>query len=244
MSKKEQKGFEDLITFKEEAVEILEDENLWDIIEDAKYEPIFIALRGGPMTVRDLTVKYNQINFEKIDKEDLTPQQKKEKKNEIKRVEKTIYKHLNYLQKKNLIVKAGKRIQTDETGKLTQTASENLYGRTTKMYLFLGEKIGDKMDLLESPGFKESIPILGKVLSLSNNLPEPSEDCLSKAVSKIFAFFNQERRDIFQKYSEELAEISTNASYGIMKHVLNSMDLLIAILKASEFEKELKECFK
>ena len=244
MTKKEKKGFEDIITFREEAVEILEDKKLWDTIEDAKYEPIFIALRGGPMTVRDLTKKYNQINYEKIEKQDITPQQKKTRKDEIKRVEKTIYKYLNYLQKKNLIVKAGKRIQIDETGKLTQTASENLYGRTTKLYLFLGDKIGEKMDVLEIPGFKESIPILGKVLSLSNDLPEPSEECLLKVVSRIFASFNQERRDIFQKYSEELAEISTTASYGIMKHVINSMDLLNAILKASDYERELKECFK
>jgi hypothetical protein len=240
MSKKERKSFEDLITFKEEAVEILEDKELWDIIDDARYEPIFVALREGPMTVKNLTKKYNQISFDKIEKEDLTPQQKKTRMNEIQRVEKTIYKYLNELQKKNLIVKAGKRIQIDETGKLTQTASENLYGRTAKLYLFLG----DKIDLLEIPEFKESIPILGKVISLSNNLPKPSEACLSKIIVKIFKFLNEERREIFQKYSEELVEVSKNASYGIMKNVISSMDILNAILNASEFEKELKNCFK
>ncbi len=240
MPKKEKKGHEDLITFKEEAVEILEDKKLWDIIDDARYEPIFVALREGPMTVKDLTTKYNQLNFEKIEKDDLTPQQKKTRMNEIQRVEKTIYKYLNELQKKNLIVKAGKRILIDETGRLTQTAAENLYGRTAKLYLFLG----GKEDLLEIPDFKESIPILGKIISLSNDLPEPSEACLSKIIVKIYNILNQERRDIFQKHSEELAEVSKNASYGIMKNVISGMDILNAILNASEFEKELKECFK
>ncbi len=240
MPKEEKIHFIDQITFKDEAVEILEEQKLWKIMEDARYEPIFIALREGPMTVRDLTTKYNQIIYEKLKDNDITPQQRKSRMDEMKRVEKTIYKYLNYLQKEKLIVRAGKRIQTDKTGKITQSASENLYGRTAKLYLFLGEK----MDLLKIPGFKESIPILGKILSLTNDLPEPSESCLSKIIVKLFTELKNEKREIFQKHSEELAEISKNASYSILKNVISSLDIFNAILKASEFEKELKECFK
>ena len=228
----------DIITYKEEAV-IMVDENLWDIITDSKYEPIFIALREGPLTARDLTKKYNQIIVDIIDNMALPSSEKKTRKMELERVEKTIYKYLNYLQKEELIVKAGKRIQTDKSGKITKTASENLYGRTAKLYFCSS----DKKELKDSPDFDKVIHILGKMLSLINNLPEPSEECLSKVLLKIFNKVHQERSRIFQTYSEELAETSKNASYGILKQAINNLDVMYIILNVSEFEKELKECF-
>ncbi len=58
---------EDIITFKEEAVVVLDDPGLWDVISDPRYEPIFQALREGPMTVRVLTKKYNQLIYDFIE---------------------------------------------------------------------------------------------------------------------------------------------------------------------------------
>ena len=231
---------EDIITFKEEAIVVLPEQRLWDIIIDPKYEPIFQALREGPLTVKDLTKRYNQLIYDFIEGLDLTSKEKKLKKGELERVEKTIYKYLNFLQKEKLIVKAGKRIQIDETGRITQAASENLYGRIAKLYLYTGHK----MDWENMPEFKETIPIIGKVLSLKNNLPEPSEECLFKVLVKIHTKLSKERIDLFEKHSEELAEVSKNASYGILKSVIENMDLLNAILCPSEFQEELKKCFK
>jgi hypothetical protein len=231
---------EDIITFKDEAVIILDEEHLWDIISDPRYEPIFKALREGPMTVRDITERYNQIISEEIDKLELSSTLKKEKQEGLKRMEKTIYKYLNFLQKEKLIVKAGKRIKIDKDGKLTQTASENLYGRTAKLYLFTGGKI----DIKDEPEFQIAVPILGKILSLSNKLPNPSEKCLSIILLDIYSHLQSERRRIFEDYSDELAEISKDASYEILSIVINSMDILNMILNGSKFRKELLECFK
>ena len=231
---------EDIITFKEEAVIVLDDSSLWEVIEDPRYEPIFQALREGPMTVRDLTEKYNQLIYDFIEGLELSPKEKKQRKEELKRVEKTIYKYLNFLQKKKLIVKAGKRIQVDETGRITQAASENLFGRTAKLFFFSDKE----MDWEDMPGFKVSVPIIGKVLSLTNDLPEPSEKCLSKVLIKIFTKLSEERKEIFEKYSEELAEVSKDASYDVLKNVILSLDILHSILNASEFKDELKSCFK
>ncbi|MCG3226315.1 MAG: hypothetical protein H7645_05290 [Candidatus Heimdallarchaeota archaeon] len=231
---------EDIITFKEEAVVVLDDPGLWDVISDPRYEPIFQALREGPMTVRVLTKKYNQLIYDFIEGLELSLKEKKQRKEELKRVEKTIYKYLNFLQKKKLIVKAGKRIQVDEKGRITQAASENLYGRTAKLFFFIGKD----MDLKELPEFKQTVPIVGKILSLTNDLPEPSEKCLSKVLIKILAKLSNERKEIFEKYSEELAEVSKDASYDILKNVITILDVLYSILNASEYEEELKSCFK
>ncbi len=231
---------EDIITFKEEAIVVLEEGSLWNIIEDSRYEPIFQALREGPMTVKDLTKKYNQIIYDFIDGLELNEEEKEQKKTELERVEKTIYKYLNFLQKEKLIVKAGKRIQVDETGRITKAASENLYGRIAKLYLLsFKEKDYDKV-----PEFHKSVTIIGKMLSLMNDLPEPSEDCLSKVLMKIYKNASKRRKELFEKYSEELAEVSTNASYEIMKNIVQSMDFLDSILNQSEFQEELRKCFK
>ncbi|MHA1954258.1 MAG: hypothetical protein ACW96U_09970 [Candidatus Heimdallarchaeaceae archaeon] len=231
---------EDIITFKEEAIVVLEEEKLWKIIGDSRYEPIFQALREGPMTVKDLTKKYNQIIYDFIEGLELSAKDKKQKKTELERVEKTIYKYLNILQKEKLIVKAGKRIQVDETGRITQAASENLYGRIAKLYLFsFKEREYEKI-----PEFHTSVPIIGKILSLMNNLPEPSEECLSKVMIKIFKDSSKKRKELFEKHSEELAEVSSEASYEIMKSVVESMDFLNSILIQSEFQEELRKCFK
>jgi hypothetical protein len=230
---------EDIITYKEEAIFVLEEERLWEIISDPRYEPIFQALRGGPMTVKDLTKKYNQIIYDFIEELEISAEEKELKKTELERVEKTIYKYLNFLQKEKLIVKAGKRIQVDESGRITQAASENLYGRIAKLYLLsLKERDYDKI-----PEFQKSVPIVGKILSLMNGLPEPSEKCLSEVLLKIYKKASKRRNELFEKHSEELAEVSSNASYEIMKNVVQSIDFLDSILNQSEFQEELKKCF-
>ncbi|NPD88232.1 MAG: hypothetical protein HGN29_05895 [Asgard group archaeon] len=231
---------EDIITFKEEAISVIEDAYLWEIISDPRYEPILQALREGPMTVRDLTKKYNQIIYDFIEGLELPTKDKKKKKEELERVEKTIYKYLSALQEKKLVVKAGKRIQVDETGRITKAASENLYGRIAKLYFFTGKELGFENNC----EFQNSVPILGKILSMMNNLPEPSIECLSKVLIKIYTRLSDERKELFKKHSEELAEISQNASYEILKTVIQSFDILNSILRASEFSEELRNCFK
>ena len=231
---------EDVITFKEDAIKVITDPKLWKIIEDSRYERIFFALREGPMTVKDLTKKYNQLTYDFIESLDLPSKEKKDRLEELRRVEKTIYKYLNYLQKEKLIVKAGKRIQIDETGKITQAASENLYGRTAKLYLFSATEL----DLEKQVEFQITVPILSKMLSLMNDLPEPSEKCMSEVLIKIFEKLSDERKKIFEEYSDEIAEVSQDASYEIMRSVIQSVDILNSILNPSEFREELKNCFK
>ena len=231
---------EDIITFKEEAIVVLSEKKFWDIISDPKYEPIFQALREKPLTVKDLTIKYNQIINDFIDGLVLSSKEKKLKQGELERVEKTIYKYLNYLQKEKLIVKAGKRIKVDETGIITQAASENLYGRIAKLYLYTG----DEIDWKNIPEIKKSIPIIGKILSLKNNLPEPAEDCLLETLVKIYTKLSKEKRELFIEHSKELAEVTKNASYSILKTVIENIDLLNSILNPSEFQEELTKCFE
>ncbi len=53
--------FQDFITYEEKAIVLLDDESSWDIMADSRYEPILVALRNGPLTVRDLEIEYNKL---------------------------------------------------------------------------------------------------------------------------------------------------------------------------------------
>jgi hypothetical protein len=192
------------------------------------------------MTVRDLTEKYNQFNFDKIEILDLTPKQKAARKKDQRRVEKTIYKYLNFLQKEGLIVKAGKRIQVDEAGRITQAASENLFGRTARVYIYSGEDI--KWD--EEEDFMKVVSILGKMLSLTSSLPEPSVECLSEILIDIFSRLSKDRKETIQKYSNQLADLSRDITYDTLIKAIRSFDFLNTILIAPEYQEELKKCFR
>ena len=119
-------------SYKEETVKIIQNKAEFDILEDSKFEPIIIALREGPLTVRELEEKYNEIIQEKIEKEDISPKQKEALKKKLERKSKTLYKYLNILEENGFVVQAGKRVIEN------QTATESLYGRTAKLFLFQG----------------------------------------------------------------------------------------------------------
>ena len=223
----------DTITYTEEAVTVLSQDK-WEILEDPRYSPIFIALREGPLTVKDLTTKYNQIVKDQIDKMDLSRDKKRELKTELERKAVTLYKYIDKLKKEELIVEAGRRIKTG------QTATETLFGRTAKLYLMTSvNKENEYKD-----NFDKSLPLLSKILSLIYKKPEPSVECLSRLFDKLFSFIHNERESIFTIHSQELAEIAKDSSYSELRNIINGLDYLLTILNAPEFEKELEECFK
>ena len=52
--------------YKEEVFKTINDEGTAPLFLDSRYEPIFQALRDGPLTVKDLVLKYNEIVFETV----------------------------------------------------------------------------------------------------------------------------------------------------------------------------------
>ncbi|NHJ33157.1 MAG: hypothetical protein FK732_09855 [Asgard group archaeon] len=226
--------FQDLLTYEEEAIMLLDDKESWDLIEDPRYLPIFVVLRKGPMTVKDLEVEYNLHVAEKIDKMPLETKEKNELKLKTKRKGKTLYKYLDILLKKGLIKQVGKRV------KMGQTASETLYGRSAKLYLLSEEQ---KLALKKDEA-RKIMPILGQIIGLDKNEPKVSTKCFAEFTDKIYSLLDKERRRVFSEFSEEITDIASDIHYDELHLIIHGLQFYFLITHAPELRKELEKCFK
>lgn len=65
-----------------------------------------------------------------------------------------------------------------------------------------------------------------------------------KQIEKIYDSLQTARENNFTKYSEELSEISQKISFEDLNEIVWILDIFHIISSASEFENELKRCFK
>ena len=227
-----QLDYQDFITYEEKAIMLVPEKHM-ELIEKPRYQPLFVALRKGPMTVKDLLKEYNQVVANEVEKMDLETKEKAKLKEKMKRKSKSIYKYLDFFEKKKLIIQVGKRI------KMGQTATETLFGRAAKIFLVEGYTTS----LIKGESVK-NLNILSDILCLELKEKDISIQCLAKALKKIFTTIQSENNRIFRTYSEEITKNATNASYEELKKLVNEMEILSAIIHARDFEKELNECFE
>ncbi|MCG3254041.1 MAG: hypothetical protein KAX09_09325 [Candidatus Heimdallarchaeota archaeon] len=226
--------YQDIITYEEEAIMLLYDKESWEILEDPRYDAIFIVLRKGPMTVRDLEREYNLFVAKKIDKMPLEQKEKKELKEKTKRKGKTLYKYLDILEKKGLIKQVGKRV------KMGQTASETIYGRSAKLYL-----MSDKQKIeLKRDEVTRIMLVLSKIVSLDKKEPKVSVECFTEFMGKVYSLLQDERQRVFSEFSEEITDIASDIHYNELNMVVQGLDFYILITHAAELRKELEKCFK
>ncbi len=225
---------QDFITYEEKAIVLLDDQKAWDIIADSRYEPILVALRKGPLTVRDLEIEYNKLVLKNIESLSLGTKDKKELIEKTKRKGKTLYKYLALLENTGLVVQAGKRI------KMGQTASETLYGRTAKLF-FYSDKSNEKFMTLD---FKKVMPVVSKIISLETGGKEISDECLEKFVRDIFLTIKENRDEIIDKYSEIITEASSEIYFDDLSLMVEILHMYMTIKNAPELSKKLEECLK
>ncbi|MHA1187481.1 MAG: hypothetical protein ACTSSK_11520 [Candidatus Heimdallarchaeota archaeon] len=225
---------QDFITYDQKAIVLLDDQKAWDIMADSRYEPILVALRKGPLTVRDLEIEYNKLVLKKIDSLSLESKDKKELIEKTKRKGKTLYKYLAILENAGLIVQAGKRI------KMGQTASETLYGRTAKLF-FYSDKGNEKFKTLD---IKKIMPIISKILSLETGGKEVSDECLEKFVEEIILTIKDNQEEIFEKYSDVITQASTEIYFEDLSLLVEFLNIYMTIKNAPKFSKQLEKCMK
>ena len=224
--------YQDVLTFKEETIKMIEPETV-ELINNSRYNPIIVALREGPMTVRDLEEAYNRIITENIDKLDLPQKERKELIEKSRRKGKTLYKYLDVLVKKDIVTEAGKRI------KKGQTATETLYGRTAKLFVMSDIFKGKRLE------FKEEVWIkIGNIISSMRNQETVDANCLKKAIHKINEDLSKTKDKIFTRFSEELVDIMEDIGYNDLNYIAGIIELFYTISAVPEIEKELKKCFK
>lgn len=225
--------YQDVITYKEESVKIFDEEKA-DFFEDPRYTTIIKALRKGPMTVRDLEEEYNLIVTKQVEKMDLTKKEKEALVEKMTRKGKTLYKYLDALVKKGLVVEAGKRIRTG------QTATETLYGRTARLFVLSNES---KLQKIFAEN-EEVWDVIGSIIRREEGKEEIDTDCLKQAIEKINNSMNSARKDIFTKYSQELAELSPKITFEQLNEIALLLEVYYLISSASDLNKEFDKCFK
>jgi len=218
-------------SYKEETVKIIQNKTEFDILEDSKFEPIIIALREGPLTVRELEEKYNEIVQEKIENEDLPQKQKEILKKKLERRFKTLYKYLNILEENGFVTQAGKRVVEN------QTATETLYGRTAKLFLFQG---GTK-EWINTEDNIAAFEILSQLIGLLSSKPNPKIVSLEKLYNKIENKINSDVEALITQFSNKLPKIAEKTNYNQMKVVLHGLNIILLMKSFLDFEEDLKE---
>jgi hypothetical protein len=104
---------QDIITYKQAIVKVIENEKTVNVLKDCNLKPVLKLLQRGPMTINDLVETFSKKGDKKSDK--------------------TIYRYLHTLVQAKLVAKAGKRITSITADELI---SETIYMRTAKAFIF------------------------------------------------------------------------------------------------------------
>ena len=292
--------------FEQNAIEIIKDRDKVEMFYDPGYWPVLAILREGPMTVREITKKSNELIekkegpklktkieeweiptdkenlkklLEKISSwEELKVKEQEKKRGEIpekdrfkqiftkakinkllsqeklsdteikmikkrtyghkmenaQKSDKTIYRYIKELTDAGLVVESGKRVI------FGQTATESLYSRSAKMFL-LRQHSDDTWKCDEC---KRTLSKVGKLIGLSMKTNPPDGDSLSKLMSSIDMFHEDEQIRLFEQYEEEVKEIIKDCSFSESNKLLEIFKIIYLMINVKEFEDEINACLK
>lgn len=221
---------QNFIEFEPDALKVIKDEKIYKMLSDPVYEPIIIVLREGPLTVNELTKRYNAFVDKRGTDLGLSPEVlKKEKKSEM-----TIYRYLKDLKRVNLVIEAGRCI---EPGKKSTKA---IYSRTARMFY---PKLSSS-NVKDSEKIDEHIDILSELIIMYKTDQKLSKSCLSALLKKLVLFGDTEATIMFEKYGDEISALTKDQSFSQMGKILTNLGSIILMLNAHLFDEELKLCFK
>jgi len=204
----------------------------WEIPTEKEKFTNLLKKIDYPKDERDGLIKKKNLSEGDIVKiKDFTRKFKLEKQ---KKSEKTIYRYIKELTdpKIGLIVQAGRRIIAE------QTATEAIYARRAKIFL-LREHADDtwKCDLC-----LKTLEKVSQMIALSTKKKPPSVENLSKLMSSIDTFHEDEQIRLFEQYEGKVKEIIKDCSFKETDHLLNTFRTVYILMNHEEFAKELKEC--
>ena len=185
----------------------------YNLLNDPLYSPILVALKEGPMTVRDLEKRYAELAAEA-------------------KSDKTLYRYLKFLEKAGLVVPAGQRVTVGKT------ATEALYARTAK--LFYSSFAAN--DLWECSFCNTVLDKAAKILSLREDLPNQNKSCVKKLMTSVDGYIFDEVSKFFEDYSEEIAVITKESNPYEMQRITDVLSTILLLQKPKIYEKQLEEC--
>ncbi len=222
--------FKDFIdpNFKQEGFKIIEGVEAIEFFSDSNYKMVLTILRDKPMSVKEITKKYNQIIEEKSKQLKWT---KKEKENRL-RTDKTLYRYIKDLLRVGLVVQAGQRVV------IGRTITEALFSRSA--LIFYSDE--GSIEWWRSKAGDEVIETTAELLELYLEIPKPSLDCLKGIVTKIVEYNQTEFFNVFENKVERAKKVVYSSEGPEIDRAIRIVDLILTILKSAEYEKELKDC--
>jgi len=208
------------ITFEQPIVMVLREKEELELYYNSKYETILRVLRDSPLTVSEITERYNVIS-------------------DKKRKEGTIYLFLKDLEKGGLIVQSGQHVSLKKKEGKT-VYSRTLYSRAAKLIF---------PSVLQSDHWKtkKRMRILGNandLFSLYTKGQQSSLECLSDLVYEIYTNADLKIAEFFEDFSKDVFKIIGDKPFQELDSIMTILRLLMIILDPSVYENQLKKCIE
>ncbi len=214
--------------FKQDGFKIIRDSEKIEFFKDKNYFTVLTVLREKPMTVKEITVKYNQKIEEKSKIFNWTERERTAR----LRTDKTLYRYIKDLVRTDFIVQAGQRVV------LGRTITEALFARTAVLF-FLDE---EPIEWWESRVGEKTIEKIAELMELYLDIPKPSTDCIKKLVIKIVKFNQKEFFKVFEQGAEKASKVVYSSERLEINRAVQIVNIILAIIKSDEYEQELRDC--
>jgi DNA-binding transcriptional ArsR family regulator len=216
----QQKKSKDIVDYKPVILKVIDDEETLKKLEDPNYDMIILLLRKGPMTVKDITAKFNE---------------EAEKSGSIEpKSDKTIYRYLKVLEELGMIVAGGQRVV------IGKTATEKLYMRTARMY----ERRYKYIDWMGEEG-NEWAHRFGTLISY---MLKTNKQLSAKCIQEFFEKWTNAKKSEIEKMAtmapDDVVEIITGCDLRELTEIVGRVYIFGTLMNQPELLEQLRDCFK
>lgn len=221
---------QNFIDYEPEAIMIVRDEEVYKVLFDPVYEPIIVVLREGPMTIDEITIRYNEY----VEKQGRINNLDSVAIEKSKKSEMTVYRYVKDLEKEHihLIVQSGRQI---EKGKTTTKA---LYSRTAKLFY----PILKSADYWKDETVNKFVDIQASLLQLYLKDTKVSKPLLKELLRKMDTDASEAGAKVFEENNEAVTELIKDVPFAQIDKHLSQLSSLIMLLESEKYVEDFKKC--
>ncbi len=215
--------------FKQIPVMLIKDEDKLQVMGNPIYYPIFMSLRDGYKTVKEIGEDYVKFIEKEAKKQGILDDKKIEEYVEKKRrSDKSLYRYIQQLIDAEFVVLVGKRVAMDKP------MTEKLFARTAK-FIFV-ESFYEKI-FCTKPNCLESII---QLLGLLYDVPDPELANLEQFTNSMMDSSKRITSKLFNEKSEEFVQIVEKLSLAEITAVLQTLSLIDLVSTSENYTKLIK----
>ncbi|MBY9000042.1 MAG: hypothetical protein KGD64_03940 [Candidatus Heimdallarchaeota archaeon] len=219
--------------FKQQPVILISNEKKLQLMANPVYFPIFMSLREGYKSVKEIEEDYSKLIEKEARKKGVKSKKEiKEFVEKNRRSGKSLYRYIQHLIDADFVVTIGKRVSIDKP------MTEKLFARTAKF--FFVDSYSEKM-FYKNPNCIESVT---QLLELIYNVPKPSRVNLEEFTSLMNDSSQKITSLLFGEKSEEFVQIVENLSLDEVTDVLQMLSIIEVVSKSKNFAKLIKSLEK